>query len=127
MNNFLRKLKRFRGRINQWTKRYSIEKLHIAFVFDDQELKEQAVIRLMGRFRRFPRKLLGMYDFTDEELTAITSLPAEEAKKEIHDLVIAVHDNSAYDRIFIERHIGTIINILVACIITYHCIFVYKF
>lgn len=127
MNNFLRKLKRFRGRINQWTKRYSIEKLHIAFVFDDQELKEQAVIRLMGRFRRFPRKLLGMYDFTDEELTAITSLPAEEAKKEIRDLVIAVHDNSAYDRIFIERHIGTIINILVACIITYHCIFVYKF
>ena len=120
-------MKRFRGRINQWIKRYSIEKLHIAFVFDDQELKEQAVIRLMGRFRRFPRKLLGMYDFTDEELTAITSLPAEEAKKEIRDLVIAVHDNSAYDRIFIERHIGTIINILVACIITYHCIFVYKF
>lgn len=120
MNNFLRKLKRFRGRINQWTKRYSIEKLHIAFVFDDQELKEQAVIRLMGRFRRFPRKLLGMYDFTDEELTTITSLPAEKAKKEIHDLVIAVHDNSAYDRTFIERHIGTIINILVACSIAYN-------
>ena len=74
----------------------------------------------MGRFRRFPRKLLGMYDFTDEELTAITSLPAEEAKKEIHDLVIAVHDNSAYDRTFIERHIGTIIYIYVVCSIAYN-------